>query len=262
MPRSPFRLPPLTDRLRQNFTWRYYYSGEFKFSRAAVQHVRWRRFEAAASLLARIEKPASMLDVGCGPGESTLYLSQTLKAEQAYGLDISPDSVWFANELAKTNEINAQFVVGSATCLPFETGSVQLVATFEMIEHLPNWLDFFVETRRVLAPGGHALLTTPNALSIHSMLKGVYTKLRRFDRLNRAWRKDGDFYEKFLPDRLIRQGLREAGFQVLATRRVAFVLTVQPNWSLGPTRMIEQWMERLPGIKRLAVTTVVLARAE
>lgn len=258
---SPFSLPPVTDRLRANFTWRYYYSGEFGFARQAVQHVRWRRFHAAAELLAPLPRPACLLDVGCGPGESTLYLSHALRVSEAIGCDISADCTWFATQLAAANAMPARFFVGSATGLPVASDSVGLVVTFEMLEHLPYWTTFLREARRVLHRGGHVLITTPNAFSIHGMLKSVYRRFRRFDRMNKAWTKDGDFYEAFLPDRAIQRGLAAAGFATLAVRHVAFVLTVQPNWSVSPVRRAEAWLERVPGLRRLAVTTVVLARA-
>jgi SAM-dependent methyltransferase len=258
---TPFRQPPLTERLRHNFTWRYYYSGEFPFARQAVQHVRWRRFHAAAELLAPLPPPHRLLDVGCGPGESTLYLSHALRVPDAVGCDISADCTWFASQLAAANDLPARFLVGSATRLPVESGSVDLVVTFEMLEHLPHWRDFLKEGRRVLRRGGHLLITTPNAFGFHALLKAAYRTVRRFDRLNRAWSRDGDFYEAFLPDRAIRDGLTQAGLAVLTLRHVAFVITRQPNWTVPPTRRLEAWLERTPGLRRLAVTTVVLARA-
>lgn len=257
---SGLRLPPLTPRLKQNFTWRYYYSGEFAFAKRAVRHVRWRRFQAARALLRQLPSPGLLVDVGCGPGESTLYLARALQAGQALGIDISADCVWFGNQLAQANDLPARFIVASATGLPLPPASADLVVSFEMIEHLPNWRAFVAGAARALRPGAHLLLTTPNAFSIHGLLKAAYRRVRRFDQLNRAWKKDGDFYEAFLPDGVIQQGLAEAGFVVSARQHVAFVLTAQPDWTLGMTRAAEAVMERIPGVRRLAVTTVVLAQ--
>ncbi len=259
MTASGLRLPPRTRRLEQNFTWRYYYSGEFAFAKRAVQHVRWRRFEAARALLEQVPPPGLLVDVGCGPGESTLYLARALRARRAVGIDISADCVWFGNQLARANDLPARFATANATRLPLPTASADLVVSFEMIEHLPNWRAFVADVARVLRPGAHVLLTTPNAFSIHGLLKAVYRRIRRFDRLNRAWKKDGDFYEAFLPDAVIQRGLADSGLVVRARRHVAFVLTVQPDWTLGVTRAVEGVMERVPGLARLAVTTVVLA---
>jgi ubiquinone/menaquinone biosynthesis C-methylase UbiE len=258
---SPFALPSESDELQANFTWRYYYSGEFKFSRRAVRHVRWKRFAAAVSMLRDLPKPTSLVDVGCGPGESTLYISDTFGIERAYGLDISADCVWFANQLARANNAPCQFVVGSAAKLPFGTARADLLLSFETIEHLPHWRTFMREARRVVAPGGCLLISTPNTVSIHTALKSIYRRIKHFDRMNRAWHREGDFYEEFLSDKTLRDGLRDSGFEVLATRHVAFVLTVQPDWTLGAARALEALMERLPGCRRLAVTTLMLARA-
>jgi SAM-dependent methyltransferase len=255
------RLPPVTPELARNFTWRYYYSGEFPFAKRTVRHVRWRRFAAALELLRGVTRPRLLVDAGCGPGESTVFLLRELGGEGALGLDISPDCCFFANRLAAANGLPARFVVASAARLPLRDGEADLVVSFETIEHMPNWREFFGEARRVLVPGGHLLVTTPNARSLHSGLKALYRKARRFEHLNRRWRKDGDFYEAFLPDSTMIGALRSTGFELAARRHVAFVLTVQPDWTLGLSRRLERWLERLPGVRRLAVTSVLLARA-
>lgn len=60
---------------------------------------------------------------------------------------------------------------------PFDDGSFDLVTGMEILEHLA--LDpyfFFAEANRVLEPGGHLLLTTPNVVShrgVWKMLNGI-----------------------------------------------------------------------------------------
>jgi SAM-dependent methyltransferase len=258
--RSPLRFPALTEHIQQNFTWRYYYSGEFAFAKPAVHHVRWKRFHAAANMLAGVPPPRRILDVGCGPGESTLFLERAFTAD-AVGLELEQHPVDFARALAAANQSRASFFRASARFLPFGPASFDLVVSFEMIEHLPLWREFFGEARRVLRPGGHFLVTTPNSLGVHSLLKTAYAWVRGFGKLNRAWKGDGDFYERFLSDRAMSQGMLDAGFEVRDVRHVAFVMTIQPDWTLGPTVAAEGLLESTPGIQRLAVTTAMLGRA-
>jgi ubiquinone/menaquinone biosynthesis C-methylase UbiE len=259
--RSPLQLPALTEHIQRNFTWRYYYSGEFAFAKPAVHHVRWKRVLAAAEMLARVAKPDRLLDVGCGPGESTVFLAKRFMARTAVGLELEDHPVAFARALAQANASPATFQRASARHLPFQATSFDLVVSFEMIEHLPLWKEFFAEARRVLAPGGHLLVTTPNSLGVHSMLKTAYAYVRGFGKLNRQWKGDGDFYERFLSDRTMRRGMRETGFEVVDIRHVAFVMTIQPDWTLGPSVAAERILESTPGSQRLAVTTAMLGRA-
>jgi SAM-dependent methyltransferase len=52
--------------------------------------------------------------------------------------------------------------------IPLPEGSIDTVVCIEVLEHLENHLVFFREILRVLRPGGTAILTTPNILSIPS----------------------------------------------------------------------------------------------
>jgi SAM-dependent methyltransferase len=49
--------------------------------------------------------------------------------------------------------------------LPAPTASVGLLATLQVIEHVWDHLQYLRECRRVLAPGGDLLVTTPNRLT-------------------------------------------------------------------------------------------------
>jgi len=53
-------------------------------------------------------------------------------------------------------------VQGSVTALPLADASVDLVVSFETIEHLAAQAEMLAEFRRVLAPGGALLISSPN----------------------------------------------------------------------------------------------------
>ena len=56
----------------------------------------------------------------------------------------------------------ARLLRGDATCLPLQDASIDLVVSFETIEHVPDAAALVVEIRRVLKPGGRLVLSTPN----------------------------------------------------------------------------------------------------
>eukprot|EP00808_Paulinella_micropora_P024190 g66045.t1 len=60
---------------------------------------------------------------------------------------------------------------------PFDSGSQQLVYCTEVLEHLPkDPMAALLEARRVLAIGGHLLLSTPNAASFPAIARALQGK--------------------------------------------------------------------------------------
>lgn len=57
---------------------------------------------------------------------------------------------------------NIKFVLGDASKIPLEDNLVDVVVSFETIEHIPNYIEFISEIKRVLKPGGTFLVSTPN----------------------------------------------------------------------------------------------------
>lgn len=71
---------------------------------------------------------------------------------------------------------------GYPTRIPLDDGSVQVVFALEIIEHLVSPSHLFAETFRILAPGGHLLVTTPNVTRIGNVFKLMIGR-SNFDRL-------------------------------------------------------------------------------
>ncbi len=110
-----------------------------------------------------------VLDAGCGTGYGAAALAP--KARSVAGVDISAQAVDYA--LANAGAGNVSYLRASATALPFTPGAFDLITAFEVIEHLQDWRELLSEARRVLAPGGVFLVSTPNRL--------YYAESRRLD---------------------------------------------------------------------------------
>jgi SAM-dependent methyltransferase len=115
---------------------------------------------ARYNFAARLTRGKRVLDAGCGAGYGSAELAQM--AESVVGVDIAPDAIAFAR--AHYERANLRFEEASCTKLPFEDAAFDLVAAFEVIEHLENWRGFLQEVRRVLAPSGQLIVSTPNKL--------------------------------------------------------------------------------------------------
>ncbi len=117
----------------------------------------FREHEARYVFAGRFVKDKRVLDVACGAGIGTHYLLEA-GAQSCLGLDIDAAAVDYARAAYK----GCCFTQGDATnlCLPDE--SVDVVVSFETIEHLGNQLRFLEECNRVLRPGGILICSTPN----------------------------------------------------------------------------------------------------
>jgi methionine biosynthesis protein MetW len=98
------------------------------------------------------------LDIGCGDGSFTLLLKEALKAEEAVGIEISPE----ANGALRGKGIEAYQLDIDEEKFPFDNDSFDMVYGGEIIEHLFNPDHLLDEVHRILKPGGKCIITTPN----------------------------------------------------------------------------------------------------
>jgi ubiquinone/menaquinone biosynthesis C-methylase UbiE len=106
-----------------------------------------------------------VLDVACGEG----YGSAALKAagaSQVIGVDISEAACEHARQ-----KYGLDARAGRAEKLPLPAASVDIIVSFETIEHVPDPNAFLDECCRVLVPGGRLIISTPNK-DVYGHLEG------------------------------------------------------------------------------------------
>jgi SAM-dependent methyltransferase len=108
----------------------------------------------------RIQGPL-VLDLGCGAGEGTAYLTEHTDS-LIYGVDLSNDALVFARQEYQNLSIN--FIQMNAEQLAFKTGCFDAIISVEVIEHIPDPLAYLQEAHRILQRHGLFMLTTPNRL--------------------------------------------------------------------------------------------------
>jgi SAM-dependent methyltransferase len=104
---------------------------------------------------------ARALEAGCGTG----YLSSLLQKQRRWPLipmDISADGLRYARSTGVEMPVQ-----GDATCLPFASGTFDLVLSIDVLAHLTRGTETAAarEMARVLAPGGTIVVRT-SALDI------------------------------------------------------------------------------------------------
>jgi SAM-dependent methyltransferase len=115
---------------------------------------------ARYAFAARLSRRKQVLDAGCGAGYGSAELARN--ATGVLGIDSSTEAIAFAR--AQYPAPNLRFEEADCSALPAPDGSIDLVVAFEVIEHLQDWRSFLREARRVLAPAGQFIVSTPNKL--------------------------------------------------------------------------------------------------
>lgn len=140
---SASKLPPDGER----------YLPEFKGT-IELEHLH--RYQLARTLTAGRD----ILDIACGEGYGADILAATAKS--VVGIDISVEAVEHAKLCYRDPRI--LFRVGSATDIPIPDASVDMVVSFETIEHLEDHDRMMQEFRRVLRPDGLLMISSPSKL--------------------------------------------------------------------------------------------------
>lgn len=115
---------------------------------------------ARYTFAARLARGKRVLDAGCGAGYGSAELAR--EALWVVGVDVAAEAVDYAQ--AGYQLSNLTFEQGSCTALPHPDAAFDLVVAFEVIEHLENFGALLQEARRVLAPNGQFIVSTPNKL--------------------------------------------------------------------------------------------------
>ncbi|UXR93118.1 glycosyltransferase [Agrobacterium tumefaciens] len=98
-----------------------------------------------------------VLDIASGEGFGSALLAE--KARSVVGVDISDEAVLHAQTKYKAKNIS--FKTGSCEAIPLQSSSVDVVISFETLEHIDAHESFLREIKRVLRPGGVLVISTP-----------------------------------------------------------------------------------------------------
>lgn len=108
----------------------------------------------------RLARHKRVLDAACGSGYGSAALAE--HATFVAALDISLEAVEAARRAYARP--NLAFLAARAEQMPFCGAAFDLIVAFEVIEHLDDWRALLAEVRRLLAPGGQFIVSTPNRL--------------------------------------------------------------------------------------------------
>jgi len=122
--------------------------------RGAIWYEHWHRYAVAVPAAAGLR----VLDAACGEGYGSALLART--AAHVTGLDVDAGAIAHARE--RYARANLVFEPGPVTAIPLPDASIDLVVSFETIEHLAGQREMLAEFRRVLTARGALILSSPN----------------------------------------------------------------------------------------------------
>ncbi len=128
------------------------------------------RYFAAEGII----KGKIVLDIASGSGYGTKMLAE--KAKHVYGVDVNEQAVNYSKKHFGSK--NIEYLVGDGIRIPLDDNSVDVVITFETIEHIEDYRAFIKEVKRVLRPDGVAIVSTPNDLEF---AEGNHFHLHEFE---------------------------------------------------------------------------------
>ena len=188
--------------------------------------------------------PARTLDLGCGEGVLLRALAARLPEDSILvGMDVvrpADGAQWHA----VTGDIAGR--------LPFVDDSFDVVIAGEVIEHVPHPDLMLSEIRRVLAPSGRLVLSTPNIVGwanrilVPLGIQPLFTETSSEVHLGRRWRVLGQGNQvqghlKVFSHRALREILARTGFAILRTSGM-------PGEFPSPVDRVDRLCARFPSI--------------
>ena len=156
----------------------------------------------------------SLMEVGCGTGFVLRGIAEAFPRAKLTGSEIFTDGLRFASDRVP----EADFLQMDARSIPF-VEKFDVVAAFDVLEHIEEDVQVLAELHRALVPGGGLLVTVPQHMWLWSQIDEHSCHVRRYTA------------------RELQAKVSAAGFEILrSTSFVSFLLPAMAFSRLAPRR--------------------------
>lgn len=191
------------------------------------QEIVQRRFRLARQLASFQNK--TVLDFGCGNGAQTVQFAET--GCKILAVDIDTDDLKALRRHIAGEKIHAiQPLCYDGAHLPLANATIDLVLSFEVLEHVPDEAVALREMQRVLKPAGEIIFSVPNKGWIFET-HGARLPLLRWNRVPFFSWLPHFIHRRFAKARIYRKRdivrlLQRHGFEILSTRYITAPMDV------------------------------------
>ncbi|MBI3663826.1 MAG: class I SAM-dependent methyltransferase [Acidobacteria bacterium] len=216
-------------------------------------------------LAQRAGERGRVLDLGCAQGNVALLLAEA--GMESWAVDLRCEFLEYAGRKHERGKFRR--CAANAEALPFADDAFELVVWGEMIEHVAYPEKVLGEIRRVLRPGGHLVLSTPNGRRLHTGLPTFGQVADRAALVTKQFKPDSDGHLFLFAQGELEALLGASGFRLRVHRyygtpwltgRLGFrhwMRWMPPRWR----QAFDQFTLNMPGISRvLAEGQVLLAQ--
>jgi SAM-dependent methyltransferase len=209
----------------------------------------------AAEALAAVKRPATVVELGCAYGNLLFMLDAYTGHDAAVhfvGVDVDEPALDYGQAFTRGIDgyQTCEFVVHDvSTDLPIPDGSVAVVIAADVLEHLTDVGATLREIRRILAPRGTLIISSPLADSLFKRLARFARRASR-GRTDRAYYggKNAELDERGQPIMEVRAGhehISEMRYADLIdlVQRTGFVIDAQ---QLAPVMSGSHWFDEHP----------------
>lgn len=131
----------------------------------AIEHLH--RYKFASNFI----KNKIVLDIACGEGYGSNLLSKN--ASKVIAVDIDKETLEHAKNKYSTSNID--FKHGSVTNIPLLSKSIDVIVSFETLEHILEHEKMIDEFKRVIKDDGIIIISSPNKLNYTDKVNHVNT---------------------------------------------------------------------------------------
>ncbi len=131
------------------------------------------RFDYVVDMIpAAPDEKQRALDVGCGAGQLLPILVE--KGYNTYAIDVSQQMIDIAKQVCEQQDIVVDFRIEDCENLDYPDNYFDVYVSMGVIEYMDEDSRTLNEIKRVLRPGGIAIVTTRNINSVHVRWRTVY----------------------------------------------------------------------------------------
>ena len=166
---------PDDDELSKIYSDNYFLGGEDAGSRELVNSMKrstaniyLEQFLKETKSDKKEERAGSLLEIGCGMGD--FLMEAQSKGFHVSGLEVSDYLIQLTNKRLGSNSVEKGVIEASS----FQPESFDIIAFFDVIEHVRNPITFMKKVNELLKPSGKIFLVTPSLDSWSARLLGKH----------------------------------------------------------------------------------------